>query len=518
MFTGTRRRPGGGSRAAAGPGGPGVSGRLRPGQRGEPDQFGWGTPGDGRRPAAFGEDKKNLAVIMSARTSWPASQPRLRPRPAALPMAEVVGAFPLKAADRGVQDRPPRRERLQRRLPGDGGRQGQDQAGVPLPGLLVQRQDLRPRRQGDSRVSTARSGRTWTSRAPNSLYVATVAQVLKEFAPEDPKIAPLLIHGLYLPRPVQVPAKQGQTAVAKPYPDIEKELPKIQKTLEKMKEKEPTPAVAAQQVRRGDVQPLRRPGRRPRPRPSAAAACRPKAEDWAPPDYAVLRFLDLTIQPGQTYEYQVKVRMQNPNWNKPESEVANKQLTQKKELESEWYPVKGPDGEMLRVSVPTDLHLYAVDEQASRGGQGQEGLQGHERQRRLTTPHGRCPCRFTSGCTIYELSEQHDVLLPGRRLGRRRADLRHPRRAGRREEGADARADLVAGAEPVHPGGPPAGRPQRGRRPADRAGRLHRGPAGAAAGGLRRRQRDVPRTAPPRSPRTRTARRWKGPSRPRRPR
>jgi hypothetical protein len=56
--------------------------------------------------------------------------------------------------------------------------------------------------------------------------------------------------------------------------------------------------------------------------------------------------------------------MQNPNWNKPEAEVANKLLTRDRDLWSEWTPVKKADGTMLRVTVPGDTFLYVVDEQA----------------------------------------------------------------------------------------------------------------------------------------------------------
>ena len=136
-----------------------------------------------------------------------------------------------------------------------------------------------------------------------------------------------------------------------------------------MKDKEPSTAVAPSKLDEGPFNPFGDPDADAKANTTGAGGyTQPKAEEWAPPDYAVLRFLDLTIQPGQSYEYQVQVKMQNPNWNKPESEVANKQLTQKKELESDWYPVKGPNGQMLRISVPTDLHLYAVDQRALTNG------------------------------------------------------------------------------------------------------------------------------------------------------
>ena len=48
----------------------------------------------------------------------------------------------------------------------------------------------------------------------------------------------------------------------------------------------------------------------------------------------MLRFLDVTIKPGHTYEYQVQVRMANPNLNKSDAEVAYHELTTMPELTS----------------------------------------------------------------------------------------------------------------------------------------------------------------------------------------
>jgi hypothetical protein len=317
-----------------------------------------GAPGGG---APFGDDKS--VQITYLRKDELASKPNavfardLLP----VPMAIVVGSFPLKAQI----------DEFKNALRADSaynvvfqetvGDKDKPRRAFEFLGFQVERKTYGP----DGKVVKGLNDNEWQEldlTGPNSAYTATVAQVLKEFAPEDPKVAPLMVRGLYLPRPVQIAVKQGQGTVAKEYPNVEERLPKIEETLKKIKDKEQKPAIPPSKL--DDAS-----GFNPFADPDADNAGAndgknmPTAAEWSPPDYCVVRFLDLTIQPGQTYEYRLKVKMRNPNWNKPESEVANKQLTVPPELTSEWKPVTKPDGQMLRLSVPTDLHLYAVDEQ-----------------------------------------------------------------------------------------------------------------------------------------------------------
>jgi hypothetical protein len=352
--------PGGGS--GGGMGG-GMPGGFDPSKRGNFGQFGPGGSGMGGGGGAFGEDKKNNQITMLRKDELAKkANPVFARDLLAMPLAELAASFPLKQQI----------EEFKTALRADSaynvvfnemvGEKEKTKRAFQFLGFSVQRRTIGP----DGKVVKGLKGEEWQDldlESPNSVYVQTVAQVLREFAPEDPKIAPLLVQGLYLPRPIQVPVKQGQNAVAKEYPAIEKKVPKIAKTLDKMKEKEPTPALPPSKFDEGSFNPFGD-GDTDKDKDKAGNGVPTQAE-WAPPEYCVLRFLDMTIQPGLSYEYQVKVRMQNPNWNKPESEVANKQLTVKKELESsDWYPAKGPDGKMLRVTVPQDLFLYAVDEQA----------------------------------------------------------------------------------------------------------------------------------------------------------
>jgi hypothetical protein len=380
MFGGGRGGPGKpGGPGMGGPSGPGMPGGLGGSgdsrNRGNMGGFGPGMPGPpgGGGPAGgapFGDDKKNVQITYLRKDEL-ASKPNavfardLLP----VPMAVIVGSFPLKAQI----------DEFKNALRADSaynvvfqetvGEKDKPRRAFEFLGFQVERKTYGP----DGKVVKGLNDNEWQEldvTGPNSAYIATVAQVLQEFAPEDPKVAPLMVRGLYLPRPVQIPVKQGQGTVAKEYPKIEEELPKIKDTLEKIKDKEPKPIVPPSKF--DDAS-----GFNPFADPDAEKAGpndgknMPTASEWSPPEYCVMRFLDLTIQPGQTYEYRVKIRMRNPNWNKPESEVANKQLTVPPELTSEWKPITRPGGtEMLHISVPTDLHLYAVDEQQAEVEEG----------------------------------------------------------------------------------------------------------------------------------------------------
>jgi hypothetical protein len=353
---GTGGGPGGGPGMGGGPGG-----GYDPfgGNRGNRGSFGSGA-GSGDKPGAFGsDDRKDLEVkwvrkdevskgqFSFARDLWP------------LQSAVVVGSFPLKAQIDQFQ----KALRIEKaysvvfdEMVTDKDKNGTRPA-FEFTGFNVMRKTYGP----DGKPILGSNGAEWQPldlETDNSAYVIAVAQVLEEFAAEDPKVLPLLVPGLYLPRPVQIPTKHGD-GPPKSWPDVETELPKIKETLAALTPKQST-AVQQSKFDKGKYNVF---GKN---RESAADTNykKPTVEEWAPPAYCVMRFLDLTLQPGLSYEYQVQVRMQNPNWNKPETEVANKQMAVPEELFSEWVPVKGPDGKMLRVSVPGDLNLYAVDEVA----------------------------------------------------------------------------------------------------------------------------------------------------------
>ena len=78
-------------------------------------------------------------------------------------------------------------------------------------------------------------------------------------------------------------------------------------------------------------------------------------QNWAPPDYCLLRFIDPTVEPGKTYEYRYQIKLYNPNY-KRDKEVAYPNLAREDTIRSPWFDVPA------RVVVPPDRHVYVVDE------------------------------------------------------------------------------------------------------------------------------------------------------------
>jgi hypothetical protein len=77
----------------------------------------------------------------------------------------------------------------------------------------------------------------------------------------------------------------------------------------------------------------------------------------APPvevDHLLLRFVDTDVKPGYTYEYQIRLKMLNPNY-QHETEVANPADATKETLYSGWTQISG------NITIPPSQYLYAMD-------------------------------------------------------------------------------------------------------------------------------------------------------------
>ncbi|OAI54268.1 hypothetical protein AYO44_15235 [Planctomycetaceae bacterium SCGC AG-212-F19] len=81
---------------------------------------------------------------------------------------------------------------------------------------------------------------------------------------------------------------------------------------------------------------------------------RDREPEFVVPDYCLLRFIDVTVKPGYTYEYQVQIRVANPNFGK-KSEVAYPSLAERKELESPWSEAA------CSLTVPRETYVYGVE-------------------------------------------------------------------------------------------------------------------------------------------------------------
>jgi hypothetical protein len=73
------------------------------------------------------------------------------------------------------------------------------------------------------------------------------------------------------------------------------------------------------------------------------------------PDACLLRFLDVTARPGQTYQYRLQVKLANPNYKKPEL-VAFPFLATQEEITGPWVVVP------QTATIPGDSYYYAVNE------------------------------------------------------------------------------------------------------------------------------------------------------------
>ncbi len=86
------------------------------------------------------------------------------------------------------------------------------------------------------------------------------------------------------------------------------------------------------------------------------------------PEYCLIRVLDVTVKPGESYQYRLRVRMANPNYGLQER-VADPNFAERKESNKDlkpnpdnlWYEIPGI------VTVPTEMHYYAVDQKVLDG-------------------------------------------------------------------------------------------------------------------------------------------------------
>ena len=260
-------------------------------------------------------------------------------------------------------------------------------------GFDVQRRVVKPdgtapdwETKGDPNVETLDLGE-------NSPFAKLVFLLGKRFAHEDEKTARLRVPGLAMPLP--------QQASEDAYPPLEKDLSEYQKTAQKAEannqmqvELPPDPRFDQSNINifdpgQGDAVPSATatsgfPTRMgPSPMPSGSgpndrrgmttgpvpgvAPSQKQTEDYENyADFVLFRLIDITVQPGKTYEYRIRIKMVNPNYGKPDSQLSFHDLGLKKELTSEWVEVKAKveDKALLRGTVPDDLHFYAVDEKA----------------------------------------------------------------------------------------------------------------------------------------------------------
>jgi hypothetical protein len=87
------------------------------------------------------------------------------------------------------------------------------------------------------------------------------------------------------------------------------------------------------------------------------------------PEKIMVRFLDVTVQPGHTYEYRVKIKMVNPNYLRKDIVATPAHAKEKEITTRDWILVSKPDrpSEPLRLTVPQEVYYYPVDEKPEKG-------------------------------------------------------------------------------------------------------------------------------------------------------
>lgn len=164
--------------------------------------------------------------------------------------------------------------------------------------------------------------------------------------PDSPDMQKLSFPGMVMSRPILA---RGT------YPDTK--LPMISRTLRKIGNKavsvELTPL---QRKLSGDADVF---SNIPKPDDEAMKAPPPKDvvgnasdKEMVLPEHCLVRFIDVTAQPGFTYEYRVQIRLANPNYGK-KSEVAYPSLADVKELVGGW------SDQLATITLPEETYTYA---------------------------------------------------------------------------------------------------------------------------------------------------------------
>jgi hypothetical protein len=367
-FGGGGNRPGG---AMMGPGAMGPGAAMNPGSAG----VGQGPRGGsmGGMPG-MGPTGQVDAGIKEGKFEWQDMDKvdnldelaeTLRP----MPIVEVVASFPFKKQVEEFRDA------LRKNTLGE---LFADPRGVPtIKDLVVQRSEIQP----DG------SNGAWVPLDFSKEYKNIYIEGGRRREQEDPALQPILEYSLLMPRPLQY--RDGR------YASLEKELTDVKNTLQAIKDigKANLPKSNAQTVldKKGtfnafgqeDVADTGVPGSYGpggmRPPAGIGGAGRPDpgtpppatgSEDIFVPEACLVRFLDVTVEPGKTYDYRVQIVMVNPNY-KLTDQVAFPEIAREETLKSQWSPT------LVRVPVHPDLTYYVTDEKENeRGKQARREFNG----------------------------------------------------------------------------------------------------------------------------------------------
>lgn len=231
-------------------------------------------------------------------------------------------------------------------------------------------------------------GGEWQTLDLEKSYRPFIVLAGKRFDPEDEKLTAISFPGLVMPKLLQFRENQ--------YPAVETRLPNLQNTLAAIEDKEPDQVVVPKRFDIGQfdiftggdktntvpaggmggnrtaqpANPTNLPtpaGTKPKPAagkppvvggPTGVAGAPPASatRDGAVPDHCLVRLIDVTIEPGVTYQYRIQVRMANPNYKRPEIVAAPNYANDLELANERWFEIAD------KVVVPPELLFYAVDQ------------------------------------------------------------------------------------------------------------------------------------------------------------
>jgi hypothetical protein len=198
-----------------------------------------------------------------------------------------------------------------------------------------------------------RSGRVlqdWTEIDLNGSFKPYLFLNGRRFQADPPELEALKVPGLVMPRLLAMNANQ--------YARNELELEQIAETLKAMSN-EKVPSVPVKNAPGSDAFDIFDPkslaspttaGEGPAGSSLPGDASNPHALF---PEYCLGRAIDLTVEPGFTYRYQIQIKMGNPN--KGLRNVLSPRYADKPFLVSNWYEIKQD------VVVPEETCFYAID-------------------------------------------------------------------------------------------------------------------------------------------------------------
>jgi hypothetical protein len=392
-----------GGRGGSGGMGPGMGpGGIGPGGRG-----GFGGGGRGMLPgrAAGLEDRKKQYDLLSVKLADLGKTTGVIPARQLYPlrMAIIAGSFPLRAQLEEFRTKM-RFNSIDEVLAQEVTiKDGKKQPAVHFLGVHVQRRTLDP---------SGREIEPYRDLDLAAAYKPWLFMTGRRFEPEDPKLAFVSWPGLVMPKLQEFRfSADGREPDKKDldnhYPAVEEEVKNIEKVLKELKKSQTAeitippqfksdeefdpfhpqgfedPSLARRQgfgpgagpggpgmgpggpgmgpgggVPSGMPDPTayrrRGPGGWGRPTSSPDNTPTPRSRSTTP-EHCLVRLIDITIEPGQIYQYRLQVRMANPLFGRPD--VANPAWAQEEELHtSKWFEVP------QTVAVPPELAYYAVDQ------------------------------------------------------------------------------------------------------------------------------------------------------------